>query len=308
MALTDSASYAAYRTGWSVVRKMPEPVATRMFATLGNQLAARDGSGVQRMRANYARVRPDADSAELDELVRQGMRSYMRYWCEAFRLPDWSEDRIWESHLVSGREHLDDALADGRGAICALPHMGNWDWLAAWACGAYADTTVAAVAERLKPERLYRKFLDYRESLGLKVIPLTGGEVSAGDQVRDVLLGNGMVALLSDRDLTEHGIRVQFFGDTIRVPAGPAALALDTGAALLPIYTYYDGPLLRTTVLAELVTDESDRTAAIHDLSQQLAHAFEGFVSAHLQDWHMMSTVWLADLSAGHRALSPDAE
>lgn len=308
MPMGDAASYAAYRAGWTVVRRMPESMANATFASLGSRQAARGGAGVARMRANYARVRPDASPAELDELVRLGMQSYMRYWCEAFRLEDWPTSRIWDNHLVSGKEHLDNALADGRGAVAALPHMGNWDWLAAWACMEYADNHVTAVAERLKPERLYRKFLDYRESLGLNIIPLTGNEVSPYDQLLEILGKNGLVALLSDRDLTAHGIRVEFFGDTIRVPAGPAALAFDTGCALLPVYTHYDGDKLRTVVLAELTTDEADRTAAIKDLSQQLAHAFEGFVSAHLVDWHMMSTVWLSDLRAGHRALGPDAE
>ena len=126
-------------------------------------------------RPTCARARPAADEAELRALSRAGMRSYLRYWCDVFRLPDWSQDRVVSSVRVVGEDHLRSSTGPGeRGVVGALMHMGNWDHAGAWA--SLTGVPVVTVAERLRPERLYERFLAYREGLGMEILPLTGGE------------------------------------------------------------------------------------------------------------------------------------
>ncbi|KPC74263.1 lipid A biosynthesis acyltransferase, partial [Streptomyces sp. NRRL WC-3753] len=98
----------------------------------------------------------------LAELSRAGMRSYLRYWMESFRLPAWSEQRIKEGFEPEGLHHLTDGLAAGKGVILALPHLGNWDLAGAWVTR-NLGVPFTTVAERLKPETLYDRFVAYRE-------------------------------------------------------------------------------------------------------------------------------------------------
>ena len=161
-----------YATGWRMTRRLPRAFGSTAFA-LGADLAARrGGGGVKQLRDNLARVVPQADETELDELVRRAMRSYARYWFETFRLPAMDLAEISKQVTVSGAENIDAALAEGNGAVMTLPHSGNWDIAGVW-LASYAGT-FTTVAERLKPESLYRRFVAFRESLGFEIVPLTG--------------------------------------------------------------------------------------------------------------------------------------
>ena len=151
------------------------------------------------------------------------MRSYLRYWREAFRLPDLSHEEIVSTHVCFDEHLLAKALAGGRGVILALPHMGNWDHAGAWVSLAHAPFTT--VAERLKPESLYERFLAYRRSLGMEVLPLTGGSGPFRTLLERARSGR-LICLLADRDLTANGVEVTLFGETAKMPAGPAALAV----------------------------------------------------------------------------------
>ena len=130
-------------------------------------------------------------------------------------------------------------MAAGRGVVLALPHSGNWDMAGVWLVQTHG--TFTTVAERLKPESLYRRFIDYRESLGFEVLPLSGGERPPFEVLCERLRDNRMVCLMAERDLTRTGVEVDFFGEPTRMPAGPAKLAIETGAALLPAHCWFDG-------------------------------------------------------------------
>jgi len=197
---------------------------------------------------------------------------------------------------VQDIEMVWSALEDGRGAVLALPHSGNWDMAGVWMVQNHG--TFATVAERLKPESLYHRFLAYRESLGFEVVPLSGGERSPFDVLSDRLRDNGVVCLMADRDLTSTGVQVDFFGEPTRLPAGPAKLALHTGAALFPAHCWFEGDGWGIRVYPELDTSSGD----VALITQALADRFAGNIAAHPADWHMLQPQWLADLSHERRA------
>ena len=293
--LADEANYAVYAAGWALVKKLPEPFAARMFAAIGDWAWRRRGPRVLRLENNLRRLRPEATPEELSELTRAGMRSYMRYWLESFRMPTWSRERIRDSFAPTHVERLDDNMAAKRGVILALPHMGNWDLAGAWvAVRGYSFTTVA---ERLKPEKLFDRFVAYREGLGMTVLPLTGGANTLAAMSRTLRAG-GLVCLVADRDLSESGVEVDFMGEPARMPGGSAALALSTGAALLPVTLWYDETsVMRGTVHEEIpVPAEGSRKEKIAAMTQALADTWAESMREHPQDWHMLSRFWPADV------------
>ncbi|MER5863635.1 phosphatidylinositol mannoside acyltransferase [Kitasatospora sp. NPDC002040] len=286
----------AYALGWAALKHLPEPVARGLFQQIADYTWRRRGKGVLRLETNLRRVRPELDEAGLRELSRVGMRSYLRYWKESFRLQTWGTDQLAAQCQVKGMEQLEQALADGRGAVAALPHMGNWDLAGAWVAGA-AGHPFTTVAERLKPESLFDRFVAYRESLGMEVLPLTGAGVSVIGTLARRLRAGKLICLVGDRDLSEAGLPVDFFGEQTRMPAGPAALALRTGAALFPVTLWYDGPVMRVVIHPEVVPpaegDQREKTSA---MTQAMADIWADGIREHPEDWHMLQKFWLADL------------
>ncbi|MEV5844388.1 phosphatidylinositol mannoside acyltransferase [Streptomyces sp. NPDC048179] len=295
MSAADRLTDALYGLGWGTVKKLPEPVAVRLGDSIADLAWRQRGKGVQRLESNYARVVPDASPERLRELSRAGMRSYLRYWMESFRLPAWSEDRIRGGFDVKDVHHLTDGLASDRGVIIALPHLANWDLAGAWVTTGL-KTPFTTVAERLKPETLYDRFVAYREGLGMEVLPHSGG--TAFGTLARRLRDGGLICLVADRDLSESGVEVDFFGDTARMPAGPALLAQQTGAILLPVTLWYDDtPVMKGRVHAPVDVPESgDRASKTSVMTQALADAFATGIADHPEDWHMLQRLWLADL------------
>jgi phosphatidylinositol dimannoside acyltransferase len=292
--ISDTLVSFGFGAGWSAVRRMPEKTAYSMFERIADAMWSRRGSGVLRLESNLRRVLPDADDAEIRVLSRQGMRSYMRYWCEAFRLPGWSRERIVDSIRIIDDHHLADGLATGRGVVVALPHMGNWDHAGAWAT--LAHSPVVTVAERLKPEDLYEKFLAFRRGLGMDVIPLTGGD-PVFPYLSEKLREGNLIALLGDRDLSNSGVPVRFFGSKAKFPAGPAALAVDTGAVLLTAQLYVeDGRNVVRFHPAVEVPAEGERSRRIFRATQLIADQIEVSIRERPTDWHMLQRLWVDDL------------
>ncbi|MFE7318736.1 phosphatidylinositol mannoside acyltransferase [Streptomyces sp. NPDC057555] len=284
-----------YGLGWSTVKRLPEGVAVQLGRQLADVTWRRRGKGIERLEANLARVVPDASAQRLAALSRAGMRSYMRYWMESFRLPAWSPERIRAGFDPEDVHHLEEALRSDRGVVLALPHMGNYDLAGAWVT-TKLGVPFTTVAQRLKPESLYDRFVAYREGLGMEVLPHTGG--SAFGTLARRLRAGGLVCLVADRDLSSSGIPVKFFGEEAKMPAGPAMLALQTGAMLLPVTLWYDDtPIMRGRVHPEIeVPQTGTRAEKAAHMTQQLADAFASGIADHPEDWHMLQRLWLADL------------
>ncbi|PXY23706.1 phosphatidylinositol mannoside acyltransferase [Prauserella sp. PE36] len=279
-----------YAAGWRFVPKLPAKRTASVFSFAADLAARRGGKGVRQLRSNLARVVPQADQDELDDLTRRAMRSYARYWHEAFRLPSLAPKTVLEHLDISGTEYLDAALAEGNGAVLALPHCGNWDVAGLWLVNHFGS--FITVVERLEPESLYDRFVAFRESLGFEVVP-SDGSVSFRALLRG-LRDNKVVCLVGDRDLSNSGLPVTFFGEEARFPAGPARLAASTGAALLPVGIWFTDGGWSVRIHPRIRVNARDE---IHPATQALAEVFAGDIAAHPTDWHMLQKFWVSDLT-----------
>jgi KDO2-lipid IV(A) lauroyltransferase len=291
--LTAGITDAGFAAGWHAVRMLPEPAARGAFDRAGRWAAGRDGTGARQLRANLRLVTGGAlTEPELSELTERGLRSYARYWQEAFRLPTLSTERIVAGTEVVGIEHLQKARDSGRGMVMALPHSGNWDAAGVWFID-FLHGPFMTVAERLKPESLYRRFLDYRESLGMRVVPLTGGPRPSTEVLRDWLREGGVTCLLVDRNLGAGGVPVSFFGRTATMPGGAALLAAQTGAALIPTVCQFTEGGWRHVFSPEVPVDGPGRLKdRVSGAMQSVADAFAESIARQPEDWHMLGRIW----------------
>jgi len=298
MALTQRAASAAYRFGWLAVRRVPESWARWVFRQIADILWRRQGKGVQQLEANLRRVVPGVTGQQLRQLSRAGMRSYLRYFIEAFRLPVMPRERIVSGMHVAGQEQTAlTQLRAGRGVIFALPHSGNIDVAAAWIMTRGAGP-VSTVAERLKPESLFQQLAAFRESLGIEVIPHTGGPSPFAVMAQRLRAGR-LICLIADRDLSRGGVEVELFGEKARVAAGPAALAVQTGAALMPVVLWFEGEQWRGHIHPQIPVPEHGTPAQkVAAMTQQLAAVWAAGIAEHPEDWHMLQKVFAADLDA----------
>ena len=289
---------AGFAAGWQAVRMLPEPAARSAFDRAGRWAASRDGRGTRQLRANLRVVTGGRLSEpELSELTTRALRSYARYWQEAFRLPTLSTERIVAGTEVVGVEHLQKARDSGRGLVMVLPHSGNWDAAGVWFID-FLSGPFMTVAERLKPESLYRRFLDYRESLGFRVVPLTGGPRPSTAVLRDWLGESGVTCLLVDRNLGSGGVPVDFFGRTATMPGGAALLASQTDSALIPTVCQFTERGWRLVFSPEIPVDGPGRLKdRVAGAMQTVAGAFAESIVAQPEDWHMLGRIW-PDVSA----------
>jgi KDO2-lipid IV(A) lauroyltransferase len=238
------------------------------------------------------------DGADLRKLSRAVMRSYARYYLEAFRLQVIPAERILADMHVN-QENIDltlEYLKNGRGVIYALPHMGDFEQAGRWVnlVGAGSLTTVA---ERLKPESVFQRFLAFRQSLGMEVLPTTGGPHPFGVMAQRLRAGK-LVCIVADRDLSDTGVEVEFFGEKALFPAGPAALAVQTGAALMPVSCWFVGESEWAAHIYEEISvpAEGTRKEKAAAMTQALATFFEQAIREHPEDWHMLQKLFVNDL------------
>jgi phosphatidylinositol dimannoside acyltransferase len=274
-----------------LARTLPERAGRRAFDVFG-RLAFRLLPGVRAtVRANQAMVLGQEPGSHLVEsATKEAFSLYARYWFDTFRARVLPVAELNARTITEGIDHIDRALEGGKGCITVLPHMGNWDVAGRWL--ATHDYRIASVAEELRPRKLSELFLEHREALGMKIIPLTkDGHV--GQQLGALLGRNWIVALVADRDLTGRGVEVEMFGAPRRLPVGPALLSLSTGAPLLvcPVWTTDNGWKIRIGEALE-IERTGDIRADVTALTRRMAAEFERAIAARPVDWHMFQPAW----------------
>jgi len=267
----------AYLIGWRIVRFLPEKFAYQIFFLIGDYVFKKNGKSIKKFRSNLQRV-TGYSGVVLENLTREAMRSYMRYWCDTFRMPDWPASRIAKDVELINSDVFTNPLDEGRGVVVALPHSGNWDHAAAYFLG--RGYKAATVAERLKPERVFQAFLKYRQDLGLEVL-------STDMRTVPTLIQRAkegfIIALVADRDLSSRGVEVNFFNSVAKMPAGPSVIAEKAGVDLIGAFITY------TPTSIKITFEKLDNTV------QSQASFFEREIRKHPVDWHMLQRIWVDD-------------
>lgn len=294
MGLGATLSYVGYRAGSAAVSAVPQRWVEPASRVVGRVAGITMRGRAQMLARHLRRVAgPELTGPELERLVAGAFDSYGRYWFEAFRLPGRTLASIEAHFTIEGREHIDTALGEGRGAIMAMPHVGNWDLGGAWFCAAGYPVTV--LAEALEPPRLGEWFFAFRRSLGMEVVPTGDG---AARRLIVALRANRAVAIVADRDLDRSGVEVTFFGERTTLPEGPAMLALRTGAAILPSTVYFRaGGRHHAVVRPPLAAHRGTGTLRddVARITQALAAEFEAFIRAAPEQWHLLQPNWPSD-------------
>ena len=281
--------YLLYLLAWKLIALLPEKLAYNLADYVSDQIYKKNGKGIKRLRGNYGQVMPEYSTEKLEELTKLGMRSYLRYWFDTFRLSRWSKNRIISTTKVIRENLLRDPIQSKQGCIVALPHAGNWDHAAAYFCS--TGITLTAVVEKLKPEAIFKKFLAYRESIGIeaishkeKTIPILANRLQDGK----------LIALVADRDMSRNGIEVNFFGKNAKMPSGPAILAIKTGAPLITAYVRYtpDGIEIIFDETIKL-TNSGTEEEQIKIITQSIADNFAKRIKEYPIDWHMLQRIWV---------------
>jgi phosphatidylinositol dimannoside acyltransferase len=286
-------SYLLYAIAWRILRWLPEKSAYLLGDRIADYSIKKNGKRVQRLRSNLSIV-VARQLSESDPLLRKAMRSNLRYWIDTFRFPNWSSQRIQESVDTVNRESFDNAMARGKGLIVALPHAGNWDHAGAFFCA--EGFNLVTVAEHLKPDRLFRKFLTYREAMGMEVLDLNSHVMGVLTQR---LREGRLIALVADRDLSKTGVEINFFGSRAKFPQGPARLALTTEATLITAFIAYQENGIKVVfsdpidVRRITASDEEDFEREVVAITQKIADNFASEISKHPEDWHMLQRVFL---------------
>lgn len=270
---------------------LPGRVGRRLFDLLGAAAFHLARGTRATVEANLARVVGEPPgSPRLEAAAKEAFRSYARYWFDAFHARVMSREEVDRRFRVEGREHIDRAVEEGRGAVLALPHMGNWDVGGRWL--RVQGYQMAAVAERLRPPRLYDLFVRHRRALGITVVPLQETRKLREDLTRR-LGENHLVALVADRDLRGKGVPVEMFGAPRRLPTGPALLARLTGSPLLPCAMYESPEGWNCLIGPPLDIPRTDDVRAdVAEATRRLAVEFERAIAAAPTEWHMFQPAW----------------
>ncbi len=282
------------------LRNLPEPAARAAAAAVA--LAMRRGHSMTvRMRVEHLRrVLRDTTGAEPDDRLlaaktREAYLAYARYWVEGARLPKLSKELVDSRFAVEGREILDKAMAQGNGVVMALPHVGSWEWGGSWLDSVGYPMT--SVAEVLDPPELFEWFIEQRRAMGLRIVPL---DKDASAALIKTLRSGGLVGLLCDRDLVGSGVEVEFFGETTTFPAGPATLAMRTGAVLVATAVYIGPALGHLAVIRGPI--DTTRTGSFRTdvarITQAIAREFEDYIRRAPEQWHMFQPAWPSDFEA----------
>jgi lauroyl/myristoyl acyltransferase len=286
-----------YKTCAALYRTLPRAVSESITETIYAAVAELSADRRLLVTRHLQRVRgADLTDAALDRAIRETFRSYGRYWVESFRLPRLSAARLDYGISWEGLEHVYAPMLDGRGTIVVMPHLGGWEWGAFWAAR-ILGFPVTAVVEPVEPPELFEFFTEFRESLGLHVVPLGP---DAGRAVLRALREGHMLALLSDRDLEGTGVEVEFFGERTTLPPGPATLALRTGAPLIPAAIYFRGRRHHVVVRPPVPVERRERRLRddVARITQAFARELEVLIAAAPEQWHLQQPNWPSDWDA----------
>ena len=228
---------------------------------------------------------------EVARVARRAFQNYGRMLLDFLLMGSLTKEELIKRTDVDGIEHLDQALARGHGVLMALPHMGSWDNTGSY--GGALGYPIMAVTGRF-PGSLNDAVVQTRQRYGLAVLQVGRPAVR---EIIHALNANGMVGLVCDQE-EGPGVEVSFFGRSANVPSGPAAIALKTGAVLMPAYQYMTATGRHHIHLEAALTQIEGETK--ESLMQRIVHRFEGFIRERPDQWFAFRPMFKPIGSAAH--------
>lgn len=288
--MAGAARVAAFKTVGAVLEALPERIDVGLASRLAVRVGRRSRGARGHLTRNLAHVlragNEPLDASLLERFVDRAFASYGQYWAEGAKLAAIDPLEVFRRfRICEGLEHLEAARDRGFGTVIALPHVGSWEW-----GGSYLNSLgmgMTAVAEDLDPPELFSWFKAKRESIGIRIEPLNE---HAGTVLLQTLKDGGVVGLLCDRDIQGNGVAVEFFGEMVKLPAGPATLALRTGATLVAA-ACYSGPG-RDHFAVITAPIEAQRTGRLRvdvtRVTQMIAVELEDLIRRAPEQWHVL--------------------
>ncbi len=233
--------------------------------------------------------------------VGRSLASYGRYYVDSFRLPSLSPTEVDAGFRHVGFEHITTAMDGEIGPLLVLPHLGGWEWAGFWLATQH-QLKVAVVVETIEPADLFDWFKEYRESIGYRVIPADG---QAGPEVVRSLKEKRVTCLMADRVVGDvSAVPVEFFGEKTLLPAGPATIALRTGAPLIPTAVYFEGDHHFAHAMPPVPSEREGKFRAdVERVTQLMANDLEALIRAAPEQWHLLQPNWPSDFRALGRPL-----
>ena len=288
-----SSALFGYKLAALLSRKLPRRVGLRVASFLGHVIARIDKKRRDQVIRNAVRVSDsELSRKEVNSFLYQTFESYAHYWLNTFRLVDMTEHELESTFSHDGWELIERAIKEDPGVILILPHLGAWDWGGFW-ISKIKGVSVSAVVEPLEPPELFEWFKRSRNDLGMDIIP---AGPDAGSQVLKAMSEKQLVVLVSDRDVGGSSVEVEFFGEKTLLPAGPATLALRTGATLLPVAIYNKGDGCHGVVRPAISLERRGKFRSdVKRITQIIAEEMEFLIRKAPEQWHLMQANWPSD-------------
>ena len=252
-----------------------------------------DPAGRRAVLANLRQVLPDATDARIAKEARWVFRNFGKYLTEFFRFRRFDVDWFRANMAFRGLEHIDAALAVGKGCIISSAHLANWE-LGAAGLSILGGRKMTVVVAMHRFGKINDLFMREREAVGLTVADM---EKNAARVLMRALRRNEVVGVMGDRDPTEQGVVVNFFGKPCRFPQGPARMALATGAPVIPAFCLRrTNDSFSTVFLPPLpVPEEGSRDERVLAITQAFAGIIEDAIRMHPEQWAVFYSFWDAN-------------
>ncbi|MGB4520594.1 MAG: lysophospholipid acyltransferase family protein [Candidatus Omnitrophota bacterium] len=284
-------NYFLIKLGQFIVLSFPLKIAYSIAVLISdiNYLFAKEDK--QAVKENLKVIFPQKSDQEINQIRIKLFRNFAKYLTDFFRFSKMDLSYINKYVRVENRSYLDQALAKGKGVIVVSAHLGNWEL--GGVVVALLGYPFSAVALPHKNKQINNFFNRQRQSKNFKVIPLG----KAARQCLDVLKKNEVLALAGDRDFTEKGIVLDFFGKPSFFPIGPAAFALKTGAVLMPGFMYRnddDGLTLRFEKPLEF-SPSGDKNQDLKYLIENYKNIIQDYIRKYPEQWYMFKRFWIEE-------------
>lgn len=283
------ATYLLFMLARPLVARLPSSALTAVGIGLGAACYALARPARQAVERNLKVVLPHATERERRRTALWTFVHGAWGYLELLKISRSSPQAIAHSYRFEGWDHLDAALAPGRGVIMAISHIGPSS-IAGQLVGT-RGTPTAVVVEPLRPPAMHRLIVGQREAFGVRMIP---ADRSAVREIVSMLRGGGIVGIACDRDVAGSGETFPFFGRSTRVTTAPATLARRTGAAIVPGVAYRTRPFAGTGRLGPPVEvpRSDDPVEDVREGTRRLTARIEAFIRERPEQWTVFSDVW----------------